>query len=145
MKDSKLKVTVSFIGLILITVLLSLLFSTYFGRDKEKETENKVIVVADNMNVMDIAKRNDIKEESVKEALKIKSPGDELKPLKDLGISSEKAKESIVRQMNYEEEEASKNPVVIILKFVAWIILMIIAFKLLRGFHVTSQNRKIFP
>lgn len=143
MKDSKLRVVLSFVILMALTVFSSLLITTYFGAHSEKEMEKKVLVISDEMKVTEIAQKNEIKVELVKEAFKIKTVEDESKTIKALGISQKDAVESVTKQVNYAAEEASKNPVLIGSKFAIWIIVMVIAFKLLRKNKVTPGNRKI--
>jgi len=139
----KVKVILSFVALIVFTVFLSLGVSTYFGKSGEKETTAKVLEISDEMKVSEIAEQNEIKQDLVKEALKIKTANNEVKTLKELGISQKEAAASISKQINYAAEEASKNPVLIGAKFVIWIVLMSVAFRFLRKNIVTPGNRKI--
>jgi hypothetical protein len=132
MKNSKLSVILSFFSTVTIIVALSFFISQRFAGHTEKLYVPKQIIVSEDMTIATIANKNNQKEELIQNALKIKDNNDKEKTLKELGISEKDASSKIQQTLNFKAEEASKNVVLIVGKFVLWAVFMTVAFLLLR-------------
>lgn len=140
MQKSKIGVVGSFIGIVVLTVLLSLLMSNLF-RGNVEEKELKPLSISESMTVLEIAEVNHVKISSLKEALQIKDDQKLSQTLGQLGLTEDIAKDKIAKKMNLEAEEASKNFVLIFAKFIFWILLMLIAFALIRKGKISNKAR----
>lgn len=140
MPKSKIGVVGSFIGIVVLTVLLSLLMSNLF-RGNMEEKELKPLSISESMTVLEIAEVNHVKISSLKEALQIKDDQKLSQTLGQLGLTEDIAKDKIAKKMNLEAEEASKNFVLIFAKFIFWILLMLIAFALIRKGKISNKAR----
>lgn len=142
MKNSKSGVILSFLGTITLVILLSLYVTQIFGGHSEKASVPKSVLVNLNMTISEISATNNLELDTVKDALKIKDTANLSKTLKELTISEKDANDMIIKQLNLEGEEASKNAVLIGSKFILWAVFMIIAFVLLRRGKITPTLRK---
>ncbi|KZL92690.1 4Fe-4S binding protein [Clostridium magnum] len=132
MKNSKLSVILLFFSTITIIVALSFFISQRFGGHTEKLYVPKQIIVSEDMTIATIASKNSQQEELIQNALKIKDSSSNEKTLKELGISETDASSKIQKALNFKAEEASKNVVLIVAKFILWAVFMTVAFLLLR-------------
>lgn len=142
MKNSKVGVILSFLGTVTLIIVLSLFVTQIFGGHSEKASVPKSVSVGLNMTISEISATNNLKVDTVKDALKIKDPVNLSKTLKELSISEKDANDLIIKKLNLEGEEASKNVVLIGLKFMFWAVFMAIAFVLLRRGKITPTFRK---
>ncbi|AHF06471.1 4Fe-4S binding protein [Desulfitobacterium metallireducens] len=142
MKNSRWGVILSFLGTVILTLVLSLFVTQIFGGHSEKVSVPKTFSVSLDMTVSEISATNNLKLDTVKDALKIKEPANLSKTLAELNISEKDANEMITKKLNLEAEEATKNPALIGIKFIIWAVLMIYAFIALRRRKITPQFRK---
>lgn len=142
MKNSKAGVILSFFGTVALIIVLSLFVTQIFGGHSEKASVPKSVSVGSNMTILEISATNNLKLDTVKDALKIKDPANSSKTLKELSISEKDANDLILKKLNLDSEEASKNAVLIGSKFVLWAAFMTIAFVLLRRGKITPTFRK---
>ena len=142
MKNSKAGVILSFLATIILIVALSLFVTQMFGGHSEKPSVPKSVSVGLNMTISEIAATNNLKLDTVKDALKIKDTANLSKTLKELTISEKDANDMIIKKLNLDGEEASKNVVLIGSKFILWAISMTFAFVLLTRGKITPTLRK---
>lgn len=142
MKNSKAGVIVSFLTTVAVVIVLSLFMTQNFGGHSEKVSVPTSVSVGLNMTISEISVTNNLELETVQAALEIKDPDNMAKTLKELKISEEDANDLILKKLNFESEEASKNVGLIGAKFLLWAILMAIAFVRLRRRKITPTFRK---
>ena len=142
MKNSKAGVILSFLATITLIIVLSLFVTQTFGGHSEKVSVPKSVSASLNMTITEIASTNNLKLDTVKDALKIKDTANLSKTLQELSISESDANDLIIKKLNLEGEEASKNVALIGAKFIIWAVLMTLAFVLLRRGKVTPMLRK---
>ena len=142
MKSSKSGVILSFLGTIALVIVLSLFVTQIFGGHSEKASVPKSVSVGLDMTISEISATNNLKLDTVKDALKIKETAKMSKTLKELGISGKDANDMIIKKLNLNAEEASKNAALIGIKFAIWAGLMTYAFVSLRRRKVTPRFRK---
>ena len=142
MKNSKSKVILSFFGTITLVIVISLFITQIFGGHSEKTSVPKSVSLSSEMTIREISATNNLKLDTVKDALKIKEAANLSKTLKELSISEKDANEMIIKKLNLNAEEASKNAVLIGIKFMIWAALMTYAFVSLRRRKVTPAFRK---
>lgn len=128
MKNSRFGVILSFLGTIALVIALSLFVTQIFGGHSEKTSVPKSVSVGLDMTISEISATNNLKLDTVKDALKIKEPAKMSKTLKELGISEKDANDMIIKKLNLNAEEASKNAALIGIKFAIWAVLMTYAF-----------------
>lgn len=142
MKNSKAGVIVSFLATVAVVIVLSLFVTQIFGGHSEKATVPTSVSVGLNMTISEISVTNNLKPESVQAALNIKYSDNMSKTLNELQISEKDANDLILKKLNFESEEASKNMGLIGVKFVLWAVFMVIAFVRLRRRNITPTFRK---
>ena len=142
MQNSKTGVILSFLATVTLILVLSFFVTQIFGGHSEKAPVPKSVSVALNMTISEISATNNLNLETVKDALNVKDSSNLSKTLKDLSISEKDANDMIIKQLNFEGEEASKNTVLIGTKFILWAVLMTVAFVLLRRGNITPTVRK---
>ena len=142
LKNSKARVILSFLGTITLILALSLFVTQTFGGHSEKVFVPTSVSVGLDMTVSEVSASNNLKLDTVKNALKIKDTADLSKTLKELNLSEKDANDLIIKQLNFEVEEASKNTVLIGSKFLLWAVFMTLAFVLLRRGKITPTLRK---
>jgi len=142
LKKSKAGVILSFIGTITLVIVLSLFVTQFFGGHSEKVSVPKSVSVTSNMTPSEISAANNLSLATVTDALNLKDTANLSKTLKELSISEEAANDLIIKKLNFEGEEASKNAVLIGSKFILWTIFMTIAFVLLKRGKITPKVRK---
>lgn len=141
MFKSKVVVLGSFVAVLAVTVLLSFFLTSAFRVTEEKTESPKELTISQSMTVNQIAETNKLKISSLKEALKVKEDKDLGKTLGELGLDPKTANDKITKVLNFEAEEASKNFVLIIIKFVLWIVFLITVFKLLKKGKLSNKLR----
>lgn len=142
MKNSKTGVILSFLATVTLIVVLSLFVTQIFGGHSEKAPVPKSVSVGLTMTISEISAINHLNPETVMDALNVKGPSDLSKTLKELSISEKDANDMIIKELNFEGEEASKNAVLIGSKFILWAVLMAVAFVLLRRGKITPTVRR---
>lgn len=142
MKNSKTGVILSVLATVTLIVVLSFFVTQIFGGHSEKAPVPKSVSVGLTMTISEISAINHLNPETVTDALKVKDPSDLSKTLNELNISEKDANDLIIKELNFEGEEASKNAVLIGSKFILWAVLMAIAFVLLRRGKITPTVRK---
>ncbi len=125
-----------------LVIILSLFVTQIFGGHSEKPLVPKSVSVTLNMTISEISTTNNLKLDTVQDALNIKDTANLSKTLKELSINEEVANDLIIKKLNFEGEEASKNAVLIGSKFILWAIFMTLAFALLRRGKITPTVRK---
>ena len=142
MKNTKAGVILSFLGTVTLIIVLSLFVTQIFGGHSEKATVPMSVSVGINMTISEISVTNNLKPEIVQAALKLKDSANMSKTLNELKISEEDANDLILKKLNLEGEEATKNVGLIGAKFVLWAVFMTIAFVRLRRRKITANFRK---
>lgn len=142
MKNSKAGVIISFLATVAVVIVLSLFVTQTFGGHSEKLAVPTSVSVGLNMTISEISVTNNLELETVQAALIVKDPDNMDKTLKELKISEEDANDLILKKLNFEAEEASKNVGLIGAKFLLWAVLMAIAFVRLRRGKITPAFRK---
>ena len=142
MKNSKAGVILSFLGTVTLIIVLSLFVTQIFGGHSEKAAVPKSVSVGSEMTILEISATNNLKPEIVQAALKMKDPANMSKTLKELSISEKDANDLIVKKLNLDAEEASKNVGLIGSKFAFWAAFMTFAFVRLRRGNITPTFRK---
>ncbi len=142
LKNSKTGVILSFLATVSLILVLSFFVTQIFGGHSEKAPVPKSVSVASTMTIAEISAINHLNPETVKEALNVKDSSDLSITLKELSISEKDANDLIIKELNFEGEEASKNAVLIGTKFILWAVLMALAFMLLRRGKITPTVRK---
>lgn len=142
MKNSKTGVILSFLATVTLIIVLSFFVTQIFGGHSEKAPVPKSVSVGLTMTISEISAINNLNPETVMDALKVKDPSDLSKTLNELNISEKDANDLIIKELNFEGEEASKNAVLIGSKFILWALVMAVAFVLLRRGKITPTVRK---
>jgi len=142
LKNSKAGVILSFLGTVTLIIVLSLFVTQIFGGHSEKAAVPTSISVGSDMTISEISATNNLNLETVQAAFKIKDPANMSKTLKELKISEKDANDLILKKLNLEDEEASKNVGLIGSKFVFWAAFMTFAFVRLRRGKITPTFRK---
>lgn len=141
MEKSKFGIIVSFISVVALTLLLSLLTTNLFRNSEMSKETNEPLIINATMTIAEIAENNGIKVSSLREALSIKDDKDLTKTIAELGLSEESAKAMITKTLNFKAEEASKNFKLIFAKFFFWIAYLVLIFRLIRKGTVTTKAR----
>ncbi|EGW38180.1 4Fe-4S binding protein [Desulfosporosinus sp. OT] len=142
MEKSKFGIIASFISVVALTVLLSLLTTDLLRNSEMSKETNKPLSINATMTIAEIAENNGIKVSSLKEALLIRDDKDLTKTIIEMNLSEESTKAMITKTLNFEAEEASKNFKLIFAKFISWIAFLVLIFRLIRKGKVTTKARK---
>jgi polyferredoxin len=140
-----LKILLNFLLLIAIVVALSIMNNNIW-QQKPEFTENAKPVsinITEQMTIRQIADAYGVDPKELKKSLKLTSPADLDKTVAELGLNKDDVNSSIRAAAVIAGEESSKNWIKIPLKFILWITMLVILFRMMRNGKVTPKLRKI--
>ncbi len=136
--------TVIFFILLIASVLAGSLLSVgFWGGKAEKAPESITLAFDRGMTIGDFGKANNLPGPVMKKAFDLKGRKDLDKTLSSTGLSNEEISGKINRALALYSEDQSKNWVKIRIKFILWIVFLLLVFSLIRKNRVGPLMRKI--
>jgi len=130
-----------FIFLILFIVVASIISGRLWSAKDEKIEAPAALSINETMTIAQIAKANNLENIVMKKAFDLQSKEDLQKKLSDAGLSVEEAVSRINMFKALQAEDASKNWVKIVMKFVLWFAFLLLIYVLMRKKKITAANR----
>jgi Pyruvate/2-oxoacid:ferredoxin oxidoreductase delta subunit len=131
------------IGVVVLVVILSFFVGKLFGEKADKQDKNKPIVVSETMTVEQFGRENQIDKKILKKVFGLQSEEDLKKTIGSFSITKEQITDALKKEKALDAEFESKNWILIPIKFVLWIVFLIIVFTSLRKSAVTTVVRSI--
>jgi polyferredoxin len=114
-----------------------------WGMKKEHAAERPVVLFfRPDATIAGFGAENDLPSKLLMEAFGLQEPADLARKLSDLGLSGEQIAERVQKARAMTSEYGSKNWVKIPIKLALWLVMVIVAFRLMRRSAVTSTVRK---
>ncbi len=141
-KPSGSVIVFEFILLVILVIVFSSLSVKMWGSKLEAIPEFQKLTFNNNVTVAEFAKHNNIPNSILKEAFNLHSKPDLQKPLKELDLSHDEISTKIEQSLALGAEEESKDWRKILIKFVLWILFLIVVFVLMKRTKITPKTRK---
>jgi polyferredoxin len=141
----KAKTIFLFLMIISIVVGVSLPVNRLWQQDAESSeiAVRTDINITEQMTIRQIADAFSLSPKTLKGSLGLKSPSDLNKTAAELGLSIRDVKTRLRKASVLAAEESSKNWLKIPLKFLLWIIFLVIAYRWMRNGRITPSIRRI--
>ncbi len=123
-------------------VILSLFSVRIWGGKPEKVEVPALLTITQDMTLAQVAEANELPPELLKRAFNLPPGQGQKMTLSEIGVTVEEARERIVRASAIASEEGSKDWRKIFVKFVLWIVFLIIPFVLMRKKRMRPITRK---
>jgi len=139
--------TRALLSLLLLTIVVvggSLISVLIWKGKPERLPDSKSLVARSDMTPRGIAAKNGVPERLVRRALRIRSNADLDRSLADLGILPAQAKTRLKKTLALAAEAGAKNWQKIVVKFVVWLLALVLAFVLMRKARLNPRRRKLF-
>lgn len=143
-QNQKVRVIPAFIVLLIGVIVFSMLFMNLWGGKPETLPENREFVIESTMTIQEFGVQNEISNETLKQVFGLTSQEDLQQTLAQSGLSQEEIVEKTQESLALASEEATKNWIKILLKFIAWIGFLVYVFSQLRQGKITPKQRKRF-
>jgi polyferredoxin len=141
-QKSKIGIVVSFVFLMVLVVVLSLISMKLWGEKPEKVPVRQDLVFQEEMTVSEFGKTNQLPNAVLKEVFGLVSKEDLQKKVTEFQYSRDQIVTRVNKILALEGEEASKNWVKIFVKFLLWFLFLGLVFFLMRKRKITSGNRR---
>jgi NAD-dependent dihydropyrimidine dehydrogenase PreA subunit len=141
-KPGKGKIAIQFILLIAVVVIFSFISTKIWGGRPETLPEAEALIFKAEMTIAEFGKQNQLPNPVLKKVFGLKTKEDLQKKIDDFNLSQKDISDKINRAAALNAEYESKNWVKIPIKFISWIIFLIIAFRLMRKAQITPGIRK---
>jgi len=128
--------------LVLSVVALSRIFAGLWGAKTEQAAEPAPVAYRFDMTVAEFGRANRLSTEALRKVFGGLAPRDLGKKLEDTGIPESELAARVRRSTAMSEEFGSKNWVKIPIKMALWLVMLAVAFRLMRRSAVTSTRRK---
>jgi len=138
----KFKVIIWFVGIVTMTVVLSVVSNNLWGGKSEEIEIPEMTIKSDQQTVQDIIRQNQLPQKPVFDAFKINSDQAATTTLADLSLSPARAKTRITKSLVLFQEHQSKNWVKIFSKFALWFLFLPIPLFLLFRKKISPSIRK---
>ena len=138
---SPLKVMISFLSLVALVVVLSIMSGRLWGGKPEILPDPDEWVIKEEMTIGDFGQANGLPNPSLKEMFKLQSKSDLSKPLSEYG-SIEQIRSFIIKKAALAAEHGTKNWVKILIKFCLWFIFLIGVFLFFNRQTIKPVTRK---
>ena len=134
-----------FVVLLLGMVIVGSIISVRLFAPKVDEIEiPKVIVINNDMTLAEIAEQNHIPRPIMKKIFHYSSKKELEKQFSEFDLNPEKTADTIKKQLAIAAEDDSKVWEKILLKFMLWLIFMVLVFYLLKNNAIHTDNRRWF-
>lgn len=140
--NPKFKISLSWLGIIVLVVLLSWLSVKWWGGKPEEVAESRTFVFQKDETIAGFGQRNQLPNPVLKEAFQLKSKADLQKKLSELELSQPEITKRLNQALALNAEYESKNWLKIPLKFAVWFAFLLLVFFLLRTKRVRPRSRK---
>lgn len=141
-ETSRVKIGLLLVLLLVFVVALSLVSVKIRGGHEETVGAKQALVLEPNQTVAEFGRQNNLPNPVLKDVFGLASPGDLEKSVASFNLAEEEIKARVNKRTAIEEESASKNWILIPLKFALWIIFLSLVFVMVRRKRVTSGRRK---
>ncbi len=141
-KPGKGKIAIQFILLIAAVVIFSFISTKIWGGRPETLPEAQEIIFKADMTIAEFGRQNRLPNPVLKKVFGLKTKEDLQKKIGDFNLSQKEISDKVNRAAALSAEYESKNWVKIPVKFISWIIFLIIAFRLMRKAQITPRTRK---
>lgn len=143
MKKSSLTVVASAVGLVMLVIALSLASNMLWGTKKEHAAERPtVLFFRPDATVAGFGAENGLSSRVLMDALGLKEPAELARKMDDLGLTDEQITERVQRARAMGSEYGTKNWIKIPIKLALWLVMVVVAFRLMRRSAVTATVRK---
>lgn len=143
MKKSSVTVVASAVGLVMLVIVLSLASNMLWGMKKEHAAERPaVLFFRPDATVAGFGAENGLSSRVLMDALGLKEPAELARKMDDLGLTDEQITERVQRARAMGSEYGTKNWVKIPIKLALWLVMVVVAFRLMRRSAVTATVRK---
>ena len=143
-QDQKTRVILIFIALLTGVVVFSMLFMALWGGKPETLPEEHALAIERTMTIQEFGAQNELSNEVLKNVFGLTSQEEMQQTLEQSGLSHEEITARVQKTLALASEEAAKNWVKILLKFIAWIGFLVYVFFQLRQGKITPKQRKRF-
>jgi polyferredoxin len=133
-----------FLILVVAVVSLSAASISLWGGMEEKIMDIPELVIDRDMTLAEFGNANNLANPVLKEVFGLQSKSDLLKKLSDYSLTDEQIRKGIEGAAALNTEEESKDWVKILIKFALWILILVLAFVLMRRGKITPVVRKGF-
>ena len=140
-KSSPGKTIISFISLIAIVVILSMVSARLWGGKPEKLPDLSSLVVSQEMTLKDFGQANGLPNSSLKKIFGLQNKSDLQKTLSEYGTDAQ-IRSQVKKKLALAAEHESKNWKKILIKFSMWFAFLLSVFILFRKQNVSSFKRK---
>lgn len=140
-KSSPGKTIISFISLIAIVVILSMVSARLWGGKPEKLPDLSSLVVSQEMTLKDFGQANGLPNPSLKKIFGLQNKSDLHKKLSEYGTDAQ-IRSQVKKKLALAAEHESKNWKKILIKFSMWFAFLLSVFILFRKQNVSSFKRK---
>lgn len=147
MKQNKLKLVVSLFVLVFMVFGLSLFSNRIWstgGQKQEHQTERSSVnlILRKDATISEFGSENNISTKVLMKAFGLRDSSELERKVGELGMSDEQITERISKTLAMSAEFGSKNWIKIPIKLALWLVMVIIAFRLMRRAAVTSVVRR---
>lgn len=142
-KSGKGRIATHFILLIAVVVIFSFISTKIWGGRPETLPEAQELTFKAEMTIAEFGNQNRLPIPVLKKVFDLKTKEDLQKKIGDFSLSRKEISDRVNRAAALSAEYESKNWVKIPVKFISWIIFLIIAFRLMRKAQITPMRRKV--
>lgn len=142
-KNSSLPILLKFAVLVILVIALSTVSVALWGGKSEKIMDIPELVIDREMTLSQFGRSNNLANPVLKEVFDLQSKSDLEKKLSEFSLTDEQIRKKVKGSAALNAEEASKDWIKILIKFVSWTILLIFVFNLMRKSRITPKTRKI--
>lgn len=142
-KPGKSKTAIQFILLVAVVVIFSLISTKIWGGRPEILPEAQELIFKKEMTIEEFGKQNRLPNPVLKQVFGLKTKEDLQKKIDDFNLSRKEISGRVNRAAALSAEYESKNWVKIPVKFISWIIFLIIVFRLMKKSQITPMRRKV--
>jgi Pyruvate/2-oxoacid:ferredoxin oxidoreductase delta subunit len=143
-KPNRTKVAALFLIIVLAVIFLSSLSNRLMGGKKEEMKEQRPLSITESMTIEEFGKVNGLSKDVLKEVFGVTVKEDLQKTIGQSGIPKEEVLLKVTKEGAIHEEFASKNWVLIPIKFALWIGFLIMVFVYMRKGLITPKIRRTF-
>ena len=140
--NSRVKIGLFFVLLVVFVVALSLVSVRIRGGKDETVSHKQAMVLEESMTVAEFGRQNNLPNPALKDIFGIESRDDLEKTVGSFNLSEEEIKARVNKKTAIEEEASSKNWILIPIKFATWIIFLSVVFVMVRRKRITPGKRK---
>ena len=141
-RKSNSAIILQFVLLLALVVVLSLVSAWVWGGKPEEIPETPELVFQEGMTLEEFGQSNDLPNAVLKTVFGIQSKADLSKGLDQFNLTHEQITEKVDKSLALAAEEESKDWIKILVKFVLWIVFLIVVFFMMRQGRITPKVRR---